>query len=284
MCEMEGVVFYCDLLGFRTTSKEAAAGEDVLTTVWNAVEMEIPDGPNGSWVKAQPWEYCLGLSDSIFCFHSDVIEGLKLASRFIMSLVSGSLKRNPPILVRGGLAYGKVRSKWTGGAFKGEDLRTGNLVGPAVVEAAEMEDCGLRGPRLLLHEDLGKRIRDNDSTLANWLLRPTPVSNVWEVLWMLPDKREEVDCQNARCIKSWCQRALELCVDHGGHKDYGEHYREFLLLAAHVRERAIAAGVSATPPPVEWLDEGKVRGVLASASGIPDGYINTLLRVLSMTR
>lgn len=103
----------------------------------------------------------------------------------------------------------------------------GNLVGHAVVEAVMLEQAsGLKGPRILLSERLA---RATESSLRDWLLRPTSAPRVWEVLWPLPSTPADSSEYEAS-LQRLCEMALRLLAL-GGDAAFGAHYREFILLA-----------------------------------------------------
>ncbi len=266
------VVFYFDILGFRTKSGgQADAAVDALTDLATLLGTDAIAHLMGQW------HHRYALSDSVFLTHSDPDTAVRQAATLVFNLVNLTLNDEEPLLVRGAMAKGEVRH--LKGIFL-QNQEPANLVGQGVVDAVELEQqSGLKGPRLLLSEDLACAV---SQPLADWLIRTTSTPGVCEALWLLPGNPTDFPSEELS-VKSFCDRALELFKVYGGHSVHGAHYREFLLLAARSVERArhaTANGSLGSPAITAYLDAARVKDACESTIGIPVDYKTTLLGVV----
>ena len=158
-----------------------------------------------------------------------------------------------------------------------------NLVGDGVLEAVRLEQVGLKGPRLFLADALVRRLETQDRQLVRWLLRPTAAPGVWEVLWPLPDGPAALEGDELT-IKDLCVLAIRLLRPHGGQPNYGEHYREFLLLVSRSIERA-ARYVRAKKASVrlalsDFIPRADVEEAVESTSGLPGEFVRDVYALL----
>lgn len=268
-------VFYFDVLGFSQMAKGDAtkavdALTDLSTLLWEPTISHI----------MKPWSHRYALSDSVFLIDNDPIVALENARHLVFNLVNFNSKQDHPVLVRGALAFGGV--KHLKGIFLTKEAA--NVVGPAVVRAVELEKS-LKGPRIFLAEDLARRIEEASPKLFQWLLRPTEASGVWEVLWVLPMTPEGFGAESTY-IADICDCALRLLQAHGGHPEYGAHYREFVLLCARSIERArpLVTWEVDIVPARGYLPTDRVRQVCEGVSGLPDAFVSHLLALVAGTR
>jgi len=184
--------------------------------------------------QTQQWSHRYSLSDSVFLTHSDPVQALRQARELVFNLVRLNVTRDEPVLVRGALAGGEIHH--VKGIFLTSD-EPANLVGKPVVEAVMLEHgSGLKGPRILLSEELVQTITATNRALAEWQLRPTSTPGVWEVLWLLPANPADFP-REERAVKDVCQLALSLLRTRGGHPEYGVQYRAFVVLTARCIDR-----------------------------------------------
>lgn len=269
-------VFYFDVLGFRQMAGGTSrAAVDALSDL-----AELLRNPTIAQ-QTEQWSHRYSLSDSIFLTHPDPVQALRQAGDLVFNLVSLNLTQDDPVLVRGALAYGEVRH------LKGIFLTSGepaNLVGDAIVEAVALEHtAGLKGPRILLSERLAHTIAATDQALTEWQLRPTAVSGVWEVLWLLPSIPTDF-VQDELAVKDLCDLSLQLLKTKGSHGEYGAHYREFALLAGRCIERIEKWRKNGTVTPTlaltTFLPVTAVQEICNATSGLPDEYRAQLLRLV----
>jgi len=259
-------VFYFDVLGFRQMAESAPGGAvDALSDLAAALSHEQ------LFPGAQTWGHRYALGDSVFLTHADASAAIEQASDLVFNLFQ--FNRARPFLIRGAVAYGEVEH--VKGIFPSGD-ETANLVGPGVVQAIVLEQTsGLKGPRILLSENLAKGVA---ASLREWLLRATSTPGVWEVLWLLPSNPSAVaECEDG--IRGVCETALDL-LPLGGHATAGAHYREFVLLAARalerlrrfVREGRVQTNLSLK----DLLPAGKLKSILSTTSGLPEEYVSSV--------
>jgi hypothetical protein len=266
-------VFYFDVLGF--SHKARGAGDAAIDALTALAELLGTD-ELARWTGQ--WEHRYSLSDSVFLTHSNPVRAVQQASALIFNLVHLRARSGAPVLVRGALALGEVRH------LKGIFLDTpgpANLVGPAVVDAVELERAGLKGPRVLLSEELANILHSADKGFARWQLRPTAVSGVWELLWLLPPRPEDLKGDELS-LKDISDLSIQLLRAHGGHPGYGAHYREFVLLVGRCLERArdfVRTGeADLTIPLTKFMPAAEVAEICNSVSGLPDEYVGQLVR------
>lgn len=138
-------------------------------------------------------------------------------------------------MIRGGLTQGPMRH--TLSLLYPTDCQ-GNLVGAAVVDAVNLERSG-RGPRLFVSNHFAYLVFQQDRGLAEWILKSTSKTEVWEVLWPLSNNPRSFEGTTEVEWKRWIiPDALLRLQDSGTNPDYGEHYRELVILIAHSAERA----------------------------------------------
>lgn len=277
-------VFYFDVLGFRQKSRgRGEAAVDALTDLASLLGTAAIAHLTGGWAHRY------ALSDSVFLTHEDPATAVRQAAVLFFNIVNLTLdggapllgRKEPageePLLVRGALAEGEVRH--LKGIFL-ESASPANLVGQGVVDAVALEqNSGLKGPRILISEQLARKLPPDQ---ADWLLRPTSAHGVWEVLWLLPPDTAGFS-GDEMCVKNICDRALRLLAKEGGDPVHGAHYREFLLLAVRSIERmkrAVAAGTLPAPVISSYFDAAAVEAACERTSGIPDEYAATLLRLV----
>lgn len=265
-------VFYFDILGFR--QKALGRAQDAVDALTDLATLL---GTPAIAHLMGPWGGRYALSDSVFLTHESPEMAVRQAATLVFNLVNMSLTQDEPLLVRGALVQGEVRH------LKGIFLKSSepaNLVGQAAVDAVALEEgSGLKGPRILLSEELARSL---PPSLVAWLLRPTSAPGVWEVLWPLPVEPKGV-VDDAMEIKNLCDRALALLGTRGGHPTYGAHYRELLLLtvrcAARIarfrREEALQL-----PPMSPFFTRAGVLAACEATSGISDEYVTTLMRLV----
>lgn len=266
-------VFYFDILGFR--QKAGGRAEDAVDALTDLTTLL---GTPAIAHLMGPWGGRYALSDSVFLTHESPETAVRQAATLVFNLVNMTLTQDEPLLVRGALAQGEVRHV-KGIFLKGPE--PANLVGQAVVDAVALEEgSGLKGPRILLSEELARSL---PLSLAAWLLRPTSAPGVWEVLWPLPIEPQGV-VDDAMDIKNLCARVLALLGTHGGHPSYGAHYRELLLLTVRCAARIVwlcrERGLQLPPMSPFFFTRDDVLATCEATSGIPDEYVTTLMRLV----
>lgn len=89
---------------------------------------------------------------------------------------------NSPVLFRGGISFGEVYERNLFAKTNGENSKNVILFGKAIVDAVNLEKCGLKGPRIFISkQDVEKISRNSD---AHKYLRKTPENEeIYEVLW-----------------------------------------------------------------------------------------------------
>jgi hypothetical protein len=206
---------------------------------------------------------------------------LKQARELVFNLVCLNVTRAEPVLVRGALACGEIHH--VKGIFLTSD-EPANLVGEPVVEAVMLEHgLGLKGPRILLSEDLVQTITAADRLLAEWQLRPTSTPGVWEVLWLLPSSPAEL-LHEEPAVRDVCRLALSLLKIRGGHPEYGAQYRAFVILTARCIERVekfvYNGKIAPTPALSTLMTTAAIAEICDTTSGLPDEYVTELLRLV----
>ena len=87
----------------------------------------------------------------------------------------------PPVLFRGGIAYGEVIETQPMSMFNGQKTACNNLIGEAIVRAVGMEKV-LKGPRLVFEQSVYDQLNDE----AKIYVRPVPeqeFAGCYEILW-----------------------------------------------------------------------------------------------------
>lgn len=272
------VVFYFDVLGFSGLARgQGEAAVDVLTDL--ATCLSLPTLQS----QTRLWEHRYALSDSVFLTHTDAVPAVRQAAElafnlFQLSRSEDSEEPGTPILIRGGLGLGAVTH--LRGVFDPEDKQPRNLVGSGVLEAVQLEQAGLRGPRIFLRETLLERLRESAEGrgLMTRLLRPTDVGGVWELLWPLPIDSDTLQESGVSELSSITDQSLHLLAEHGGHENFGAHYREMALLVVRSAERYLGwlrkDGESDLSLVAKKLvPQDRAEQVLRTTSGLPPIFV-----------
>ena len=82
-----------------------------------------------------------------------------------------------PILFRGGISYGGVKVVEDQAISGGHDVSIPNVIGPGVVQAVDLEQMRLPGPRILCDREFVDQLK---GVAANYLRRE---GDSWELLW-----------------------------------------------------------------------------------------------------
>jgi len=273
---MAETVFYFDFLGFSAMSLgDGAAAVDVLSDLAAVLQSKAISQ------QVQRWRHRYALSDSVFLTHPDPVEALKLGAELVQNLVL--YRKADPILVRGAFSYGEVHHLH--GIFLAQP--DGNLAGEAVVAAVRMEQTEhLKGPRIFIGDDLKRAIEQQDRLLAQWLLRPTTLAGIWEVLWLLPTHPDQFGAVET-FVENLCTTATMMLQAHGGDATFGSHYREFALLAGRSIERLkqFAEWGMVKPPPVlpfnQFFSRREIVKICNDTTGLPDDFV---ARILDLAR
>jgi hypothetical protein len=276
---VDEAVFYFDLLGF---SARAGDGAGLALDALSALA-QVLGTPQLASLTGQ-WHHRYSLSDSVFLTTPDPLDAVRQAASLVFSLVHFTATGDDPVLVRGALAHGTVRH--VRGIFL-TSSEAANLVGEGVVAAVRLEQAGLKGPRILLGTPLVEKLRTRDPRFVEWLLCPTPTPGIWEILWPLPAHPDLLD-REAFSIGDICRLAINLFKARGGHPAHGDHYRDFLLLAARSVERAaryVRRGEASSATPVaSWLPPADIDVILETTSGLPPLFVLELRAMLSAIR
>lgn len=270
-------VFYFDVLGFADLPTNDAVR--ALTDL--AAALTRPRGGGASATSEWPARYAL--SDSVFLAHPDPVWAINEAAELVSNLLLFTRGGERPLLVRGAIALDTVEH--LRGVFTPDAGAAANVVGPGVVRAVRLaEASGLKGPRLLVPDELAAHVMEVDPRLARWRLRPTETPGAWEVLWPLPDRPEQMEAE-ADILRELCTLALELAGRYGGHPRYGDHYREFALLAARCLGRVVEheASMTLARPSRETLAQAlpatAVSRLASRTSGLPRAFVQELAEV-----
>jgi hypothetical protein len=269
------VVFYFDVLGFRARAAgDASAAVDALTAL--AAVLGAPPIAN----LTGRWAHRYSLSDSVFLTHPDPLAAVTQAATLVFTLVHHGASADDPVLVRGALASGPVTH------LRGIFLTApepANLVGEGVLDAVRLEQSGLAGPRVLVAERLARVVAARAAAVARWLLRPTSAPGVWEILWPLPARPEDL-AGEALSLQDVAGLALRLLRRHGGAPGHGRHYRALFLLVLWSLERAarhVRQGAASLDLPVrDLLPVAEVLDVCHTTSGLPRGFIREVRETL----
>ena len=105
------------------------------------------------------------------------------------------------------------------------------------------------------------------------LLRPTEVSEVWELLWPLPVTEEDLESEAAD-LTDLNGEALRLLARYGGHAVYGSHYRELILLVTRSVGRYLewliqAKAVDLPELVLKLVPHDRIEAILRTTSGLP---------------
>ena len=228
--ESAAVLFF-DVLGFSARIREdTASAVDALSDLATILATDEV------FTRTARWEHRYALSDSVFLTHGEAATALRLAGDLMFNLATFRIAQNHPTLVRGGLAFGEVEH--VRNVFLTDTNTPANLVGPAVLEAIELEKAG-KGPRIFLARELVTRVRTTEPALVQWLIREEPRQEP-ELLWLLPVGGPEKFSADEEWIAQVCADAVGLYEQHGNEPEAGPHYEEFVLLAARSIARAFA--------------------------------------------
>jgi hypothetical protein len=262
----EETVFFLDLLGFRSmTEGDGRSAVQALTTV---AELYTPGSKLG---EVGGWSHRYALSDSVFLTHPSPAPAVGWAAETARMILTASAGVELA-LVRGGMAHGAVQHLH--GVF-GQSGQPANLLGAAVSRAVELEaKTPEKGPRIFVEESLAKVVSTSHPVVGAWLLDPTAVSGVWEVLWPLPESPGNLGDDAWRTLEWLTKISLALFEKRGGHARYGGHYRGFVRLVARSLLRiAEWTGSPAVPQRervADLLPRRRLVEVLGRTSGIPE--------------
>jgi hypothetical protein len=191
-------VFFFDVLGFSARIREdTASAIDALSDLAAILATDEIARRTGRW------EHRYALSDSVFLTHRSAATALRLAGDLMFNLSTFGLAQGRPTLVRGGVAFGAVEH--VRNVFLTEVTQPANLVGPAVLEAIELEGTG-KGPRVFLGRELVASVQAAESALVEWLVREDR-GNAPELLWLLPTGGPETFSADEEWIASVCTHA-----------------------------------------------------------------------------
>jgi hypothetical protein len=266
-------VFFFDILGFTDlVDADLEGAVDALSDL--ATMLNLPE-ITGLIAR---WEHRYALSDSVFLTRTDCTDAAKAAADLMFNLVGFTLSQGRPTLIRGGLAFGEIEH--VRAIFRLESDEPGNLIGPAVAQAVHLERAG-RGPRIFVSAPLATELGARAPALAAWLVEKGP-AGVHELLWMLPpDGPEAFD--EAGVADIWT-RSLELLAQHGAHPEYGEHYREFVLLAARCLRRARiaerAGRLDVGRSLAAMLAQPAIEAACRNAGALPPDFLGRLLTLV----
>jgi len=170
-------VLYADILGFSISAAEpgAARALDQLSDVAHILSTE---DSLAKYLQRPVWTARYRLSDSIFLVADQRLSACRAAAEFFFNLAFYNASQEIPVLMRGALAFGEVRK--TRPMFP--ETGRGNLVGPAVVRAVQLERSGPKGPRLLVSPEVAEGLK-RDAALNRLLDHQGGIS---ELLWLLP--------------------------------------------------------------------------------------------------
>lgn len=88
----------------------------------------------------------------------------------------------PPVLFRGGVAFGDVIETTPWGLFNNQASKCGNLMGEAVVRAVRIGEMKIKGPRIVFDKSVYDQLNDD----AKLFCRPMPedaFKEYYEILW-----------------------------------------------------------------------------------------------------
>ena len=162
-----------------------------------------------------------------------------------------------PVLFRGGISYAKAKAVQNPAVYEGEEITVPNVIGPGVVRAVQLEQGGLKGPRILCD---GEFVDELTCQTKRYLRQ---VGDAWELLWpafSYIDRNGESNQRDVLDELFWPAFRLWQC--YSGKPKEEEHYRAFLELI--VRSHIAYAGIASNPEPVyeymhETLDKAGLR-------------------------
>lgn len=269
----EEAVFFFDILGFSSWVRQPGPEDpDPLSYLAEFL------GRRESAALIGRWPHRYALSDSVFLTHPDPLTAVDQACALFSSLFY--MDTDTPALLRGAIAFGAV--KHVPGVFL---KASRNLVGPAVVDAVELEkEHGLKGPRIFLRNSLAQTLLRLRPSRVGWQLRATSAAGLWETLWMLPPEPQAFGDDQMLDLVKFTEGALKLFRKHAAHPGYGAHYRELLLVAAHSAARVEKFSVAGTTARhykrEQFLRADEVADACAATTGLPDFYADQLLSLL----
>ena len=82
-----------------------------------------------------------------------------------------------PVLFRGGISYSEATADKNSAVYDGEEITVPNVIGPGVVRAVQLEQGGLKGPRILCD---GEFVDELTCQTKRYLRQ---VGDEWELLW-----------------------------------------------------------------------------------------------------
>lgn len=175
------VVIFIDILGFKHACSSdvwSKQGPDKAHSDYETL-ISMAYGSNDILTDGPTWEAYFALSDSVFLTSDDPNSALFAVSTVFHAIYSFSYLRGLPAMVRGGIGFGDVVYDVGIYDVASTNPKIGNLYGPAVVEAVQMEKTG-SGPRLFCTTNLPT---DFLGGIPANLLTYTPETNCYEVLW-----------------------------------------------------------------------------------------------------
>lgn len=220
----ERIVFFADVLGFASMARGlgAAGAVDALSDLARVLSSE---DEIARWVQSDIWSERHGLCDSLFLVADEPLAACKAAAELFFNLAYVHQASDSPVLLRGAIAAGEVRS--TEPLFP--ESGTANLVGRAVVEAVDLESSGVKGPRLLVSETVARALEAGHQTQGVTTFLDRTESGVGEILWLLPASK--LADANGTMIGEICRAAVDLFLEHGRDPAIGIHYSAYLGLA-----------------------------------------------------
>jgi hypothetical protein len=156
--------------------------------------------------------------------------------------------------------------------LKGVFLQTNdpaNVVGDGVLDAIRSaEESGLKGPRLLASQKAIDAAQGLDRDLVERIAIPTAMQGVWDVLWLLPARAEDLRAPDIACVGGMAVRYLGRW---GGDPRFGAHYREFVLLVlkSEIKLRTWSGPRRRVTP---FLDRRELRRVMDSVTGLSEDF------------
>jgi len=234
---MNTTVFFGDILGFSRASQTPGSPRaiDALSDVATILSSEHSVA---RYLQSPVWHRRFGLSDSIFLLAGDPEQACTAAAEIFFNLAYYNSRTSAPVLMRGAITTGEVRE--LGPLFP--DTSTSNLVGDAVVRAVELEKCGLKGPRLLVSDEVMQAL---SRPIRDWMLDHLP-GQPWESLWLLTPDPASI---SAEMIADVCRSAVEGLRRHAQDPQAVDHYVAYVdvvtrsLLRLRGRDRNAAAAV-----------------------------------------
>lgn len=231
---MDVVVFFADVLGFSAMATEdTARAERALDDV--ALLFSSHDEIAAYLQRDSPWTSRYGLSDSILLIAKDSVAAASAAAQFFFQLAYlNTAVPDQRVLMRGAVVRGDVVER--GPIFT--ESGKANVVGEAVVRATLLEKSGVKGPRLLVDENVAGVLRGSKHA---WLL--DDAEGVREWLWPLPPDPSDIEISHLRPV---CSSSAEAFLTAPAR--VADHYVAYvdLILRSLQRLRSHDAGAAKT--------------------------------------